>query len=610
MHYGATPRPARPTTERPRRSATVFVGAALSLAVLILLDARRAAPIVRARGASAFAAQDAAGNATHNATHNASEPRGLVILFALLDDVGMNDLVNSTDIAAATPYIHALARDGVALARYYAQACCTPGRAAILTGKYSWRTGMQYGNLFNDSPWGLSPGFELLPQTLQKLDYASHLVGKWDVGYYARDMWPRRRGFDTFFGMLGDAFDWTTHKGNLDYTAWSNKWTDLHEADANAYGYEGNYSTWLWGNRTVALVEAHARDEAARTRGLFVYLGFNAVHDSVSLPGPRAGDRLQRALNARLARPVNASRLEFATALELVDTSLHDVVAALEAAGLYERAVVIVTSDNGAPTSQGGGVNGGSNYPYRGGKMYYYDGGVRVPAYVHSPLIPKPLRGSEFTGLFHATDWLPTLARLAGASAGDVAFADGFDHSAALFGAARGAEPAERRTTVPLLLTYLPVGDGGDGGNGAFVAELAPNTTFKLMLNAPDINWYGPNGATSGACVDGCTGWVDSSTPTYQLYDLGADPYETTNLWNASEYAAVRREMAARFCEAYLDMKPSVYQACNKTVFKSAFQANENYTTAVTDIASLGVYKSEYWSTPTIPNCTFAAFLE
>ena len=64
---------------------------------------------------------------------------------------------------------------------------------------------------------------------------------------------------------------------------------------------------------------------------------------------------------------------------------------------------------------------------------------------------------------------------------------------------------------------------------------------------------------------------------------------------------AVRREMAARFCEAYLDMKPSVYQACNKTVFKSAFQANENYTTAVTDIASLGVYKSEYWSTPTIP---------
>ena len=55
-----------------------------------------------------------------------------------------------------------------------------------------------------------------------------------------------------------------------------------------AYGYEGNYSTWLWGNRTVALVEAHARDEAARTRGLFVYLGFNAVHDSVSLPGPRA----------------------------------------------------------------------------------------------------------------------------------------------------------------------------------------------------------------------------------------------------------------------------------------------------------------------------------
>ena len=92
------------------------------------------------------------------------------------------------------------------------------------------------------------------------------------------------------------------------------------------------------------------------------------------------------------ARPVNASRLEFATALELVDTALHDVVAALEAAGLYERAVVVVTSDNGAPTAQGGGVNGGSNYPYRGGKMYYYDGGVRVP----EPLV-RPYGGNALT---------------------------------------------------------------------------------------------------------------------------------------------------------------------------------------------------------------------
>ena len=89
--------------------------------------ARRAAPDRAARGASAFAAQDAAGNATHNATHNASEPRGLVILFALLDDVGMNDLVNSTDIAAATPYIHALARDGVALRGTTRRRAARPG---------------------------------------------------------------------------------------------------------------------------------------------------------------------------------------------------------------------------------------------------------------------------------------------------------------------------------------------------------------------------------------------------------------------------------------------------------------------------------------------------
>ena len=285
------------------------------------------------------------------------------------------------------------------------------------------------------------------------------------------------------------------------------------------------------------------------------------------------------------------------------------VVATLKGEGLYERSVIVVTSDNGAPSAATAAAwTRRSNFPLRGREVAQLRG--RRARARGRALAAHP--GAAARLGVHGAVPRDRLAADARAARGRVRrrrrVRRRLRPPAALFGAARGAEPAERRTTVPLLLTYLPVGDGGDGGNGAFVAELAPNTTFKLMLNAPDINWYGPNGATSGACVDGCTGWVDFEHADVPALRSGRRPVRDDE---PVERVRVRRRAprdGRRFCEAYLDMKPSVYQACNKTVFKSAFQANENYTTAVTDIASLGVYKSEYWSTPTIPNCTFSRF--
>jgi len=67
-------------------------------------------------------------------------------------------------------------------------------------------------------------------------------------------------------------------------------------------------------------------------------------------------------------------------------------------------------ADNGA---QGG--QGGSSYPLRGWKTQLYEGGVRVPGFVHSPLLPASVRGTVSHELFHVTDWLPTLCHVAGA---------------------------------------------------------------------------------------------------------------------------------------------------------------------------------------------------
>lgn len=79
-------------------------------------------------------------------------------------------------------------------------------------------------------------------------------------------------------------------------------------------------------------------------------------------------------------------------------------------------------------TDNGGKRNkGSSNYPLRGEKADRWEGGVRVPAFVHSMLLNKEMIGSVFKGLMHVTDWFPTLVRVAGGSINSTKPLDGFD---------------------------------------------------------------------------------------------------------------------------------------------------------------------------------------
>merc|ERR1719267_325119 len=82
----------------------------------------------------------------------------------------------------------------------------------------------------------------------------------------------------------------------------------------------------------------------------------------------------------------------------------------LESGGLYEKSFVLFMSDNGAMPGMTGG---GSNWPLRGGKFLPFEGGVRVPAFVHSPLLPASRVGTTVSGLIHVTDLAPTLLELA-----------------------------------------------------------------------------------------------------------------------------------------------------------------------------------------------------
>ena len=98
-------------------------------------------------------------------------------------------------------------------------------------------------------------------------------------------------------------------------------------------------------------------------------------------------------------------RALLAGALKMADDGFADILAALQVEGLYDNSVIVVASDNGGSVG-----DGGNNSPLRGGKRNLFEGGIRVPAFVHSPLLPDSAQGSVYRSLVHVSDWLPTLA--------------------------------------------------------------------------------------------------------------------------------------------------------------------------------------------------------
>ncbi|CAN0273249.1 unnamed protein product, partial [Discosporangium mesarthrocarpum] len=135
-----------------------------------------------------------------------------VVVF-LVDDLGFNDVGwANDDFVGLTPNIERLKGIGVELTSYYTQQLCTPARAAVLTGKYPFRTGTQYEVIQPTESWGLPLNYTLMPEFFKDMGYRTHAVGKWHLGHGYRDLLPHKRGFDTFYGFLTDQVSNTIEK--------------------------------------------------------------------------------------------------------------------------------------------------------------------------------------------------------------------------------------------------------------------------------------------------------------------------------------------------------------------------------------------------------------
>jgi arylsulfatase A-like enzyme len=319
------------------------------------------------------------------------------IVYFLVDDLGSADCGFTGGKDIRTPQIDKLAAAGCRLTAYYVQPVCSPTRAALLTGRYPMRHGLQVGVVRPWATYGLPLEETTVANDLQTAGYATGIFGKWHLGHVTPEYLPTRRGFTKQHGLYNGAFDYFTHRrdGGLDW----------HEDDQPLE--EEGYATTLIGQHAARFV----RDNAGQ-RPFFAYVAFNGVH--APYQPPRGGARAYSDLPA-------GNRRKYAAMLTAVDDAIGEVVAAVDAAGVRDNTLFIFSSDNGGP--EPGRVT--DNGPLRAGKATLYEGGVRVAAFAtwdgHVPA------GATNDEPMHAVDWRPTLQKLCGGSSNGSLPLDGLD---------------------------------------------------------------------------------------------------------------------------------------------------------------------------------------
>jgi arylsulfatase I/J len=328
------------------------------------------------------------------------------IIFVLADDLGWKDVgYHGSDIK--TPNIDKLAQTGVRLEQFYSQQICTPARAALMTGRYPLRYGLQMAVIPSAGRYGLATDEWLLPQALKQAGYQTAIVGKWHLGHFDRKYWPNQRGFDYSYGPLIGEIDHFKHE--------SHGVTDWYRD--NKLVKEPGYDTQLFGADAVRVIKGHDTKSP-----LFLYLAFTAPHTPYQAP--------QNYLDMykNIADP---SRRAYAAQITAMDDEIGKVLDALDKRKMRDNILIFFASDNGGTRSnlfvgeaEVKGELPPSNGPYRDGKGSVYEGGTRVVAFANWPGRIKPGVVNE---MMHIVDMYPTFAGLAGAKLGKNKPLDGVD---------------------------------------------------------------------------------------------------------------------------------------------------------------------------------------
>ena len=431
------------------------------------------------------------------------------------------------------------------------------------------------------------------------------MYGKWNIGHCNSKYLPSERGFDHFIGYVGPGHGYSNHLSGksegafdlIESVSFSNAAGDLVSSEWHSgVAYQGIYDTLLYRDQAVSLLFKHAAAYPDNQVPLFMWSAQHGMHGEDD-EGPEPPDELLSSDNKLYIDELKAAadagtfwekRLLTASVLMSIDNSLKRVVDVMESTGMLSNAVIFVNSDNGA---QADSTNGhpGNNFPMRSMKFSYFDGGIRVPAFVYAPGRFSSSRvGGSYHGLMHHVDLLATFVELGSGTTPDPA--DGLDsvsHWLAIAG--DGASP---RDELVLNLPRSPKWTIGSDATSEGVALVVGK--YKLLINHAKDGWWAPENGHQGKMafnVNRCqyswytTGSDAACEYSNFLFDLDTDPHETTNLWGLEKFAAIQASLVSRAEElaaaqgSYGSLLYEMYMNNHRvsTNYKRAWMANNWY---------------------------------
>lgn len=339
-----------------------------------------------------------------------------VVVF-LADDLGQRDLGCYGSTFHETPHLDRLAREGARFTDAYA-ACpvCSPTRASLMTGQWPQRLGVtdyigaptrpelwKRNTRLLPAPYADRLALEAttLGEAMRAAGYATFFAGKWHLG--PEGWWPEDQGFDLNRGG--------TDRGG---PYGGNKYFSPYGNPRLSDGPEGEHLPDRLAAETAAFIEAN------RDRPFFAYYAFYDVHTPLM-----AREDLRRKYEAKRARlglreqwgregdrdvRLVQEHAVYAGMVEAMDQAVGRVLAKLDELGLADDTLVIFTSDNGGLSTSEGWPT--SNQPFRGGKGWLYEGGIREPFLARWPaVIPA---GSVVADPVSSPDLFATLLDVAG----------------------------------------------------------------------------------------------------------------------------------------------------------------------------------------------------
>ncbi|MCF7848672.1 MAG: sulfatase-like hydrolase/transferase [Kiritimatiellales bacterium] len=287
----------------------------------------------------------------------AAAPQQPNVVLVMTDDQGYGDIGSHGNPFLKTPNLDRLASQSVRLDDYHASPYCVPSRATLMTGRYADRTGVK--NRLNTN-WFVRTDETMVGTMFQNAGYATGMFGKWHLG----DNYPYRpedKGFGEVLRHHGGAIGVM-----VDY--WDNCYVDdtYYSRNGKPVKVEG-YCTDVFFDAATRFIEKNAKAK----KPFFVYLATNAPH------GPRI---CPPAYSEPYAKGKTRRTATFYGMIANIDENVGRLRAYLQKRGLAENTIFIFTTDNG--TAGGQSV---FNAEMRGHKMEPYEGGHRVPFFLHWP---------------------------------------------------------------------------------------------------------------------------------------------------------------------------------------------------------------------------------